>query len=265
MTTPMALFFLALLAAVSPGRPAYEQANKLFAAGQFAEARKALDESLQLDPDLVPALTLRAKMEMADNHFEQAGRTLERALKLDPKAEYAHFLYGLNAFLANDMGQALPRFRQARELNPQNPRTALYLGLTVESLGRDDEAMLLYRDALRLERAKNAVDADTLLPGGRLLLLQGKLDESERWIREAVAVSPKFRDAHFDLARVLLKQGDAQAAAHEGEAALQLQGATITDAQIHYLLIRAWNQAGDAGRSEQHADVLRTLETPKGM
>ncbi len=251
-----------LAAAVSPGLPAYEQANAFFAAGKFPQAAAAIEESLRLDPKLVPALTLKAKMEMADNHFEAAGRTLERALLVDPKAEYAQFLYGLAAFLSNDMAQALPRLRKARQLNPSNARTARYLGITCESLGNIDEALSLYRDAVRLERLKGPVDPETLLPGARLLLLLGQLDESERWIRDAIAVAPKFRDCHFELARVLLKKGDPGAAADAGEKALQFTGAIVTDAQIHYLLIQAWSRSGQPERAAKHAETLRALETP---
>ncbi len=251
-----------MAAAVSPGQTSYQQANALFAAGKFTQAASAVDEALRLDPKLVPALTLKAKMQMADNHFEAAGQTLERALQVDPKAEYAQFLYGLAAFLSNEMAQALPRFRKARQLNPSNPRTARYLGITCESLGNIEEALSLYRDAVRLERAKGPPDAETLLPGARLLFLLGQLDESERWIREAIAVAPKFRDAHFELARVLLKKGDTAAAADSGEKALVFTGAIVADAQIHYLLMHAWSRSGMPERAARHTETLRAIETP---
>ena len=252
-------------APVSPGQPAYEQANALFTAGKFPQAAAAIEESLKLDPKLVPALTLKAKMEMAADHFEAAGRTLERALAVNPKAEYAQFLYGMTAYLANDIAQALPRFRKARQLNPSNARTARYLGLTCESLGQAEEAMMLYREALRLELSKGIPDVETLLPGARLLSLLGQIEESEKWLRNAVSVAPYFRDAHFELARLMLKKGDAAGAAAAGEKALNLTGAVITDAQIHFLLIRAWRQNGMPDRAAHHADVLRALEAPTAI
>ena len=247
---------------LSAASAAYQKANSLFTAGKFPEAATALTEALRLDPDLVPALTLRAKLAMANNRFEDARHDIEHALSVDPKAEYALFLYGLEAYLTNDMKQARPRFRKARQLSPTNPRAALYLGLTCESLGETAEALNLYREAVRLEQAKGRVDAETLLPGARLLFLLGQIEESERWTRQAVKAAPNFRDAHFQLARLLLKKGDAAGAAAEGETALRLSGVTITDAQIHYLLIRAWRESGAPEKSATHADILRTLEAP---
>ena len=154
---------------------------------------------------------------MAAYRLDVARQCLEQALAIDPRAPYAQFLYGLEAYLGNDMKAALPRFRKARELNPSDPRAALYLGLTVESLGQPAEAMSLYEEAVRLERSANELHAETLLPGARLLFLLGRLDESERWLVQAAKLSPKSRDVHFEFARLLLEKGDAERAAAEGE------------------------------------------------
>ncbi len=72
-------------------------------------------------------------------------------------------------------------------------------------MGRPADALALYEEAVRLERAAGHRQADTLLPGARILLLLGRLDECESWIRQAVKLSPKLRDARFELARLLLK------------------------------------------------------------
>ena len=160
----------------------------------------------------------------------------------------------------NDMAQALPRFRRARELAPKDARAALYLGLTVESVGSSGEALALYQEAVRLEQASNQQQAETLLPGARLLLLLDRVDESEQWLRRAVALSPKLRDAHFELARLLLKKGKAAEAAASGETALGLSEGVVTDTAIRYLLIRAWRQSGMPDRAAVHAEVIRAQE-----
>jgi tetratricopeptide (TPR) repeat protein len=246
----------------SPGYAAYERANNLFIAMKLPEALAATEEALRLDPKLVPALTLKAKLAMGAYRLDVAQRCLEQALALDPKAPYAQFLYGLAAYLGNDLVEALPRFRKARQLNPTDPRAALYLGLTMESLGQPEEALSLYEEAVRLERSAGEPHAETLLPGARLLLLLGRLEECERWIRQAMKLLPNSRDVHFEFARLLLKRGDAAQAATEGENALGLSEGVVTDAAIHYLLIRAYQQAGMPERAAIHAEVMRAQETP---
>ncbi len=250
-----------LVLAVSPGYPAYQKANSLFVAQKLPEALAALEEALRLDPKLVPALTLKAKIAMATNRFALARQSLERALAIDPAAQYAQFLYGLEAYLTNDLQAALPRFRKARQLNLSDARAALYLGLTTESMGDTAEALKLYEEAVRLEQ--KSPQAETYLPGARLLLLLGRLDDAERWIQPALALAPGTRDPHFEFARLLLRKGEAAKAAIEGELSLTLSGGITTDAQVHYLLIRAWQQSGQPEKAAQHAAVLRALGTPK--
>lgn len=250
--------------APSPGYAAYERANALFVAKKFPEALAATEEALRLDPKLVPALTLKAKLAMAALRLDVARQCLEQALALDPRAPYAQFLYGLEAYLGNDAKEALPRFRKARQLNPTDPRAALYLGLTLESLGQTREALSLYEEAVRLDRSAGELHAEALLPGARLLLLLGRLEECERWIRQALKLSPDSRDVRFEFARLLMKKGDAAEAAAEGETALALSEGVVTDAAIHYLLIRAYRESGMPDRAAIHAEIMRAQETPAG-
>ena len=102
----------------------------------------------------------------------------------------------------------------------------------------------------------------TLLPGAKLLLLLGRLEKCEKWLREAAKLSPASRDAHFELARLLLKKEDPMQAAVEGETALRLSDGTVTDAAIHYLLIRAYRQSGLPDRAATHGEITRAQETP---
>ena len=81
--TVMALLLAGWTAAQAPssaGYPAYEKANRLFVAGKYQESFNAVDEALRLDPKLVPALTLKAKLAMAANRYDVARESLEQAL-----------------------------------------------------------------------------------------------------------------------------------------------------------------------------------------
>jgi tetratricopeptide (TPR) repeat protein len=120
----------------------------------------------------------------------------------------------------------------------------------------------LYEEAVRLERSAGELHAETLLPGARLLLLLDRLEECERWLRQAVKLSPDSRDAHFEFARLLLKKGDAPQSAAEGETALRLSEGVTTDAAIRYQLIRAYRQSGMPAQAAIHAAVMRAQESP---
>jgi tetratricopeptide (TPR) repeat protein len=239
----------------SAGYESYRKANTLFVAKEFPGAAAAVEEALRLDPKLVPALTLKAKLAMAANNFDLARETLEAALAVDPSSSYAQFLYGFQFYLRDDRERALPELERARKLNPSDARAALYLGRTMEALGQTDRALSLYEDTVRIEAAAGGVRSDTLLAGSRLLLLAGKLDECERWTRQAAEVDPNSRDVHYELARLLLRKGDVAGAAAEGEMALSLANGDMADRQIHYLLVLAYRGISPADAA-RHANAM---------
>ena len=107
------------LAAAAPetARQAYERANGLFVEQKFAEALEAVNRALAGDPTLVPALTLRAKLELAANRLPEARRDLERAVELEPGSAYAQFMIGFYYYLANDFRLALAPLERARALD----------------------------------------------------------------------------------------------------------------------------------------------------
>ncbi|MEK7752361.1 MAG: tetratricopeptide repeat protein [Acidobacteriota bacterium] len=246
----------------SPGYASYERANALFVAKKFPECFEEIEKALLLDPGLVPALTLKAKLAIGLNRFDVARQSLEQALKVAPSSWYAHFLMGFQYHLQNELQLALPELVEARRLNPKDSKPPLYLGLTHESLGDTDKALAFYREAIRVEEAAGASQADTLLTAARLLLLAGRLEECEKLIDRAVKLEPSHRDVHYERARLLLRKQDAPSAAREGETALRLPLTGITDRQIRYLLVRAYGLSGDGKRAGEHAAALRDEEVP---
>jgi tetratricopeptide (TPR) repeat protein len=257
----MTAALLLLLAAFSAQDPraarAYDRANSLFVAQKFPECLDAIEEALKFDPKLVPALTLKAKLAMAMNRFDVARQSLERAVAIDPASDYAHFLLGFQHYLENDLQLALTELETARKLNPKDARSALYLGLTHESLGNTGKAISSYQDAVRIEDAAGKLQPETLLTYARLLLLLDRFEECGKAVGRAIKLAPDSREARFERVRLLLKLGDPAAAAREGETALRLPAAGVTDEQIRYLLVRAYSAAGRETEAAAHAAALR--------
>jgi tetratricopeptide (TPR) repeat protein len=242
------------------GYPAYERANRLFVAGKYQESFNAVDEALRLNPRLVPALTLKAKLAMAANRYDVARESLEQAIATDSSSWYAQFLYGFQFYQQNQLPAAVQSLEKARRLNPRDPRTALYLGLARESLGQTAEALRAYREAIQSGETSGQLDTDMLLSCSRLLFRLGDFDECRRWIDRALKLAPKSRDPHFESARLSLKTGDAAGAAKQGEIALELHSGEVTDRQVHFLLVQAYQSAGREPDAERHAVAIRALE-----
>jgi tetratricopeptide (TPR) repeat protein len=243
----------------SPGYAAYQHAAALFDHARYNEALAELDQALHLDARLVPALTLKAKLAMSINRYDLAGECLEKALAAEPEAAYAQFLLGFLHYRQNHMPEAVKELEKARRLNPRDPRAALYLGLSEETLGANVRAMALYQEAIRLERSSGKPHAEAWIACAKLMMVEGDLPGAAELLKSAVEIEPRSRDTHFESARLLLKQGRPAEAALAGERALKLPG-EVTDSQVHFLLVQAYRAVGRDQDAEAHAGAIRALE-----
>jgi tetratricopeptide (TPR) repeat protein len=196
---------------------------------------------------------------MSINRYDVARECLDRALAADPAAWNPQFLLGFWHYRQNQMPDAERELRKAQKLNPSDPRAALYLGLTEETLGRGTEAIAQYERAMRLEEASGHPHADPWIACARLLTVGGELDRAGKLLADALRIEPNSRDTQFESARLALKKGKTVEAIAAGEKALRLSGETA-DRQIHFLLVHAYRMAGREAEAATHAAAIREGE-----
>jgi tetratricopeptide (TPR) repeat protein len=235
----------------------YQKAAALFQRQQYEQSLAALDEALKLNPRLVPALTLKARLAMAVNRFDMAKASLLRAVEIEPGAAYNHFLLGFCYYVDNDFKNALPPLERSRQLKPDDARTHFYLALTLEALARADDAIASYEQSLKFEKDGGAILADTLVAYARLLFTLGRYGESEALIDRALAAAPDSRDAQYEKGRLLCSRRAYAEAITHGKKALELPGAGTTERQIHFLLARAYAKSGQKELAEIHLAKFR--------
>jgi len=85
----------------------YDRANTLVEKRDLPAARAAIDQALRVDPRLVPALTLRAKLAMANDELDEAERSLKKAIDIAPRQSSLRTLLGIVSYLKNDFDSAL--------------------------------------------------------------------------------------------------------------------------------------------------------------
>jgi tetratricopeptide (TPR) repeat protein len=235
----------------------YQKAASLFQERQYEQSITALDEALKLNPRLVPALTLRARLAMAVNRFDLAKASLLQAVEFEPGVAENHFLLGFCYYVDNDFKNALPPLERSRQLKPDNARTYFFLALTWEALARLDEAIASYEQSLKLEKNGGEILADTLVAYARLLFTLGRYSESEAMITRALAAAPDSRDAHYEKGRLLYERRAYAEAIRHGQKALELAGAGTSERQIHFLLARAYAKSGQQELAEIHLAKFR--------
>jgi tetratricopeptide (TPR) repeat protein len=114
----------------------------------------------------------------------------------------------------------------------------LNLGVMLARLGKPEEAIAEFREAVRLEPDRAAIRF-TL---GTLLFEHGQIEEAVAAYREAIRLDPSLSMAHTNLGLALAQRGKPQDAIAEYREAIRLQPG---DAEAHCNLGRSLQQRGE--------------------
>ncbi|NPU14937.1 tetratricopeptide repeat protein [Bradyrhizobium sp. 83002] len=246
----------------------YESALREIASGRHADAEGCCHMALAIDGGHAPTLNLLGILALQAGHYDAALQWVSRALQQDVQPQYFLSLgtvlqvqgrpdevikvfdkaraLGLdspdlwmlrgNALLhLQQLADAVSSFQRVLELNPQNWDAANQCGITLQRLGRIDEALacldlsdalrpnhvptLLMRGALlnALKRFDEALsicrraheiepgNSDICVKTGIVLRTMRRDEEALAWFERALAVQPGSRDALHDKAAVLTK------------------------------------------------------------
>ncbi|MCW3479687.1 tetratricopeptide repeat protein [Neisseriaceae bacterium JH1-16] len=206
--------------------------------GRLDEAQADLDRAIALRPDLAEAHYNRGNVRLARQQLSAAREDFANAVRLNP--HYADALANLGELLTRSgaFADALPLLQRAVALQPDRAESHDSLGNALSGLIRHEEAIAAYQTALKLkprqpdvlahlanalaecERYDEAAQCfDTLLQAqprhaqglnakSHMLAAQGRHDEARQLLEQALEINPDFALAEFNLALLLLRQGD---------------------------------------------------------
>jgi len=118
----------------------------------------------------------------------------------------AHFILARALDAASLLDSALPEYRQALTLDPDDPDKKTDLGWALQRKGYKEEAAALYAEIL----AQNPYHAAALNNRGLLAFDQGKLDDALPDFRAALRLTPQFEVAAENIDRVYLRRKDTE-------------------------------------------------------
>jgi tetratricopeptide (TPR) repeat protein len=206
---------------------------------------------------MVPALVLKARLATFAHRPDVARSCLITAITAEPKSEEAQFYLGVFYYVQNDFKSAISPLQTAQRLSPKDPLPVFYLGLTQEALGDETKALNFYQRAEEVSPDNSPQSAEILVAHGRLLLSLGRTQDSIEKNRRAIDADPNSRDAHYELAKGLDREGDFKSAAVEGERALTLPELGTSDAQIHFLLANLYRKLNQPDLAKAHLEKFQ--------
>ena len=241
---------------VSPAQH-YENAKQDFAQRKFTEADNEVNSALHESPYMVSALVLKARLAAFAHRSDVEKRCLITAITADPTSEEAQFFLGVFYYTQNDFKLAISPLQTAQTLSPKSPLPVFYLAMTQQALGDETKALELYQQSENLSLEKSPISAEILVAHGRFLLSLGRTQDSIEKDQRAIEIDPKSREAHYELAKGLDKEGDFKNAALEGERALTLPELGTSDGEIHYLLARLYVKLKQPDLAKAHLEQFQ--------
>ena len=160
------------------------------------------------DPDDAEAVGALAMLLQAWDQFEMAAAVYARAQQLAPDALDWWYLGGLTAHRQSLRTDAVRQFKRAAALSPDTPLVSLRLADSHLAAGDLEEARSRYRVLL------NAPDcAPAAWYGlGRIFLMEKADGEARTAFEKALALYPDFGAAHYAMAQLQRRAGDAEGA-----------------------------------------------------
>jgi Tfp pilus assembly protein PilF len=142
-----------------------------------------------------------------------------------PNSSIAHYNLGKTLETEGKADRAMELYRRAVTINPNNVDAHHNLARLLARKGQQEEAISHYRRALAIKPD----DADTHSNLGLLLAVRGEVEASLEELQKAVQIDPNHARAYFNMGRVFAEQGDLDRAAANYQKALWLDP---TEAEI---------------------------------
>lgn len=92
-----------------------------FTDGETAKCRKLVEETLELQPDSIPALQMAAEVALAEDRGEDAIGYYRRLVALRPGDAQTQHLLGVALEMEGQVIEANDHFLRAAQLEPANP------------------------------------------------------------------------------------------------------------------------------------------------
>lgn len=211
--------------------------------GDFATARKLIDEILTKNPKDSEALVMKGRMAMQESDFETAVAAFRSALKDQPDSVPVLHLLAEAQLRKGDTELAGDNLRRAVEVAPQNVdariKYARYL-ITRKELVRALEQI----DAVL---GKDAANAEAIAAKSELLAAKGDLAAVKDELAKLKEIAPDNAEASLRLARVLMAEGNSAAALAEVETILARDKKHFAALLMKTDILAASKDVGDLG------------------
>jgi tetratricopeptide (TPR) repeat protein len=277
--------------ATREARNAFPEVSRLIDSNRLGEARSNIKELVQLGEENYKTLYYEALILFKESRHPESLKTLERAFTTQKYDPDLYFLAGLNWVALNQLRLARPfflaatqlapedeqlryhmgrldytdqqfaaaekSFRRALEINPSFVKAHDNLGLALEALGKEEQAIESYQRAIELVDQQKLKYEWPFVNLGRFLFKKNRFNESLNLARRATVVNEGSSEAFYLLAENLNKGGKLP----EAKEALKVAIKNNPEySKPHYLLGQILRRQGLQEEARKELQVFQELD-----
>jgi tetratricopeptide (TPR) repeat protein len=188
--------------------------------------------------------------------YAAADLWLTKSVELAPGDAHAKFYLGRAKYNQKRFADAARIFAECLELDSRNGRTADYLGLSYEALGRTEDAFAAYRRAIALDAGAAPRNPEAYLNLGTLLVENDRPGDAVPYLLQAAGIAPGDWRAHRGLGKAYLRLNRLPEAREELRNAAAL---APENAPLHFLLAQALRKSGMADQARVETERYNAL------
>jgi Flp pilus assembly protein TadD len=199
--------------------------------------------------------------------YVDADKWLTRMLEWTPADSDGWYHLGRTKYNENRFAEAVRAFQQCLKLDPKNVKAEDNLGLSYAGLGRNDEAIAAYQQAIAWQAQAISKNAGPCIDMGSLLLDLNRLQEAVAFLLQAVEIAPRESRPHELLGKAYARLEEFPKAEAELEKAIEL---SPQSPNLHCMLAPIYRKQGLGEKAKAEFDRCAAMtgsrsvpETPR--
>ena len=185
-----------------------------------------------------------------------AERWLTRSLQSDPRDPQAWYYLGRTKYSEGQFPQAIEALAGCLKLEPRNVQAENNVGLSYEALGRPDEAIQAFKNAIAWETESPSKDPGPFIELAHLYLHENQPEKAVAYLLQSIDIFPDVSRAHEELGKaysLLHRLPEAQA---ELEKAIELSPQAPN---LHCMLGSVYRRQGLVEKAKAEYDRCAAL------
>ncbi len=165
-----------------------------FSMGEVNACSKALDKSIDLDPNYVEGYLKHAELSYILKNYDRSISYANKALKIEPFSDNAYYIRGMTYKELEKKNMAMDDFQSAVEINAENYQAYLQLGLMMSEIN-NPLAVDYFNNAINIK--PNSIEARY----GLAMFQQSNnnAEEAEKLYLQIIDIDSFFVDAYYNL------------------------------------------------------------------